>query len=177
MHRKLGAYLKVIFHENKCFFYSFWVAMDLIRCPGALGKIFGPLRVHRGCTGGAQGGRIGCWIWGLRESKFQLWINFQNLLILPNLALFCPKLTQFGPFDCCINELSVALSRQNLKLGADFTLKNGYVSINITGWSACALHMHGTKNPVCTWHGSIDLSIASLAWNCLEIRRAIFSHF
>ena len=28
-------------------FHSFWVAMDLIRCPGVLDKIFGPLGVHR----------------------------------------------------------------------------------------------------------------------------------
>ena len=40
--------LLVIFRENIGFFHSFWVAIDLIRCPGVLGKIFAPLGVHRG---------------------------------------------------------------------------------------------------------------------------------
>ena len=128
-------------------FHSFWIATDLIRCPMVLGKIFEPPRVHRGCTGGVQWGCIGCWIWGLRESKLQLWIYIQNLLFLPNLDLVWP---QFDPAWsiwlilcqlCCKNELSVAFFHQNLKLGAGLTLKNGYMSINITGWSACALPM------------------------------------
>ena len=52
----LRAYLKVIFLEN-IVFHSFWVATDLIRCPGVLGKIFVPPRLSRGCTG--RGGWIG----------------------------------------------------------------------------------------------------------------------
>ena len=47
------------------FFHSFWVAMDLIRCPKVLGKIFGPPR-----------GSVGCWFWGLRGSNLQLWIFY-----------------------------------------------------------------------------------------------------
>ena len=35
-------------------FHSFWVAMDLIRCPGVLDKIFGPLGVHRVPNLGSQ---------------------------------------------------------------------------------------------------------------------------
>ena len=85
------------------------------------------------CTGRAPGGRgggcIGCWIWSIRESKLQLWIYYQNLVCLPNLALVWSK---FDPvwsiwlILCqlyCISQYSVALFHQNLKLGADFTFR------------------------------------------------------
>ena len=42
---------------------------------------------------------------------------------------------------CCINELSVDLFHQNLKLGADFTLKNDYKYINVKDRSASAFPM------------------------------------
>ena len=43
-------------------FHSFWVTMDLIRCPGVLYKTFGSLGVHKVSN------------LGLRWSKLQLWI-------------------------------------------------------------------------------------------------------
>ena len=42
----LGVYKSQFWSKNE-FFHSFWVAMDLIRCPGVLDKTFGPLGVHR----------------------------------------------------------------------------------------------------------------------------------
>ena len=118
------------------FFHSFWVATDLIRCPGVLRKIFDPGREGaQGVHPGGGGGCIGCWIWSIRESKLQLWIYYQNLVCLPNLALVWSK---FDPvwsiwlILCqlyCISQYSVALFHQNLKLGADFTFK-----MAITRW-------------------------------------------
>ena len=125
------------------FFHSFWVATDLIRCPGVFGKIFVLPRLHRGVHRGRGVHRV------LNLGSHREQITALNLL--SKFAIFA----QFGlslvlvwpKFDlawsiwlilcqlCCINDLSVALFHQNLKLGADITLKNGYMSINITGRS------------------------------------------
>ena len=125
------------------FFHSFWVATDLIRCPGVLGKIFVPPRLHRGCTWG--GGCIERWIWGSQREKITALHLLSKFAVFAqfglSLALVWPKFDLVWSIWlilyqlCCINDLSVALFHQNLKLGADITLKNGYMSINITGRS------------------------------------------
>ena len=43
------------FWQKHELFYSFWVAMDLIRFPGVLDKTFGPLGVHRVLNLGTEG--------------------------------------------------------------------------------------------------------------------------
>ena len=99
--------------------------MDLIRCPGVLGKIFGPLRVHRGCPRGSHR------MLNLGSQREQI-SALNQLSKFAYFAQFGLILSQIDPVWtiwlilcqlCCINELSVALSHQNLKLGADFTLK------------------------------------------------------
>ena len=63
------------------------------------------------------------------QITIQLWIYFQNLQFLPNLALVWPKFDLIWSIwlILCqlygISQYSVALFHQNLKLGADFTFK------------------------------------------------------
>ena len=46
------------FWQKHELFYSFWVAMDLIRFPGVLDKIFGPLGVHKLPNSGLRGSKL-----------------------------------------------------------------------------------------------------------------------
>ena len=134
-------------------FHSFWIATDLIRCPMVLGKNFEPPRVHRGCTGDAQGMHRGSDLQGVsngvaqgaevgvsERANYSFESTFKICYFCPIWTQFGINLTQLGPFDlfCAnyaayLNELSVALFHQNLKLAAGFIFKNGYMSINITG--------------------------------------------
>ena len=65
------------------FFHSFWVAMDLIRCPRVLDKSFGPLEVHRVPNLGLRRGKLQLWI----LSHFDAHTSFYSILTL-HIGLF-----------------------------------------------------------------------------------------
>ena len=58
-------------------FHSFWVAMDIIRCPKVLDKI-GPLGVHRVPNLGLRGSKLQLWI----LSHFDAHTSFYSILTL-----------------------------------------------------------------------------------------------
>ena len=71
-------YIKVNFWWKHDLFHSFWVAMDLIRCPGLLNKTFGRLGVPRVPNLGLSGSNLQLWI----LSHFDAYTSFYSILAL-----------------------------------------------------------------------------------------------
>ena len=72
--------------------------------PCGLGKIFGSPRVHRECSGGAQGGAYGAEFGVSERVNYSFESTFKVGYFCPIWPLFGPNLTQFGPFDLfCAN--------------------------------------------------------------------------
>ena len=71
-------YIKVNFWWKHYLFHSFWVAMDLIRCPGLLNETFGRLGVPRVPNLGLSGSNLQLWI----LSHFDAYTSFYSILAL-----------------------------------------------------------------------------------------------